>query len=459
VVSKSGAPTFLCWTLGCKVNRYDTQSMADALGRGGFRPVEDGGCPDVVVVNTCVVTGRGEAKSRQAVRRAARAYPDAVIVVAGCLPQVSPEAAAALPVQGQLGTANRRDIVRVVRSALAGRDRADGAAGDGRAVESSGAAAAGIVSGPPLPVEFEEMPVGDFTGRTRANVKVQDGCDQRCSYCVIPLARGPSRSRAPVNVVAELLRLAAFGFSEVVLTGIHLGSYGRDLPVPVTLTALLRLCLEVPGLARIRLSSIEPVEVTGELLALMAAEPRLCPHLHIPLQSGSDRVLRAMNRPYTTFDYRALVERSRALVPALAVTTDVIAGFPGETLEDFAATAALLREAGFSRLHVFPYSPRPGTPAAGLPGQVPRAERDRRAGELIAIGKELSAAFHQEMVGRKVEVLVEGSDEREGLTANYVRVVLPAPPAGHVPTRLATVLVEEAEHWGVRGHLIDETAG
>lgn len=473
------APTVRFQTLGCKVNRYDTEAMADALWRAGFRPAPDGLKPDVVIVNTCAVTGRGESKSRQAVRKAARDFPDAAIVVAGCLPQLAGCQDTGLPVQGVVGTSNRAAIADVVRDALAlrvhsapgaaaagGRAGVVGAKEERRESRADGLAAPAFAAAP----RFEEMPVETFAGRTRATVKIQEGCEQFCSYCIIPYARGPSRSREPDKVIAELGRLVARGFREVVLTGIHLGFYGRDLTPPLNLTALLRRCLAVEGLDRIRLSSIEVTEVDAELTGLMGSEPRLCPHLHLPLQSGSDPILKAMNRPYTTHQFLDVVDAARASIPDLAVTTDIIVGFPGEGPEEFAQTINFVRRAGFSRLHVFPYSRRAGTPAAGFPHQIPAAERARRAAELIAVGRQQALAYHQGLIGQAVQVLVEGGagrpaedgeetdrpgDGAEGLTGNYVRVMFPASHPAALVNRLVLVRVDRAEHWGVWAHPID----
>ncbi len=459
------APSVRFQTLGCKVNRYDTESMADSLWREGFRPAAEGERPDVVIVNTCAVTGRGESKSRQAVRKAARDFPEAAIVLAGCLPQLAGGKDTGLPVQGMVGTTNRSAIAEVVREALRVR----------RQVSPTAAAAIVSASGPAASaphaatVHFEEMPVETFAGRTRATVKIQEGCEQFCSYCIIPYARGPSRSRDPEKVVAELRRLAAKGFREVVLTGIHLGVYGRDLAPALNLAALLRQCLAVEGLDRIRLSSIEVTEVSGELIGLMGGEPRLCPHLHVPLQSGSDPVLKAMNRPYDTGEFLKVLDEARAGIPDLAVTTDVIVGFPGETVAQFAETVGFVRRAVFSRLHVFPFSRRAGTPAASLPAQVPAAERAHRAAQLIAVGREQALSFHQSLVGRVVQVLVEGGAAEpdrgpvpakgtpvaEGLTGNYVRTVFPADNPAALANQLVPVRVERAEHWGVWAHPID----
>jgi threonylcarbamoyladenosine tRNA methylthiotransferase MtaB len=278
-------------------------------------------------------------------------------------------------------------------------------------------------------------------------VKVQEGCEQRCTYCVIPLARGPSRSRPPEEVVDEVAGLVRAGFKEVVLTGIHLGAWGADLEGGRRgLADLVRKAAAVPGLVRLRLSSIEPMDITEELIELVAADPRVCRHLHVPLQSGSDEVLRRMNRNYTAAEYLAVVERVRAKVPLLGLTTDVMVGFPGETDRDFARTVDVVERARFSRLHVFRFSPRPGTPAAAMPGRVDQAVSRARSRKLIDLGRRLGREFRAGLVGRTMGVLIEktgsGGTRGEGFTDNYVRVSVrgSALAANHlVPVRLERV--------------------
>ncbi|MCL6581725.1 MAG: tRNA (N(6)-L-threonylcarbamoyladenosine(37)-C(2))-methylthiotransferase MtaB [Firmicutes bacterium] len=446
-------PRVLLHTLGCKVNLYDTGRLMEDLREAGWEPVTPAtpeGCPlpvDAVVVNSCAVTARAEAKSRQLVRRVRREHPGAVVALVGCYPQLDP--ARARDETGAdvvLGVTDRHRLAEALTGALgeaAGADRE-------RAPGGSPAETCGALRGP------SSVP-GAFAGEaTRATLKVQDGCDQRCSYCVIPLARGPSRSRPAAEVVAEAERLVALGLREIVVAGIHLGAWGKDLTEAeregLTLPGLVRRLADIPGLARVRLSSIEPGEVGDDLIELLATHPKVCRHLHVPLQSGSDRILRLMNRHYTAAEYLGTVERARRAVPLLGLTTDVLVGFPGETDEDFRATCEVVRKAGFARLHVFRYSRRPGTPAAGMPGQVPAEVKRERSLELIRLGEEVGFAFRRGLVGLVLEVLVErvrpgtpgraevcsrvgasghpGAPGRpataEGLTDNYQRVVFPA---------------------------------
>lgn len=440
-------PTVAVQTLGCKVNQYDSEALLTLFRERGYRPVDFDRAADVYIINTCSVTHEGDRKSRQLVRRARRANPDAVVVVAGCYPQTAPGEVAGIPgVDVVLGNRDRQRVVDLVEAAR--RERPGTPLGS---VENIFRLR-----------EFEELPITAFTGRTRAVVKIQEGCVEFCTYCIIPYARGRPRSRRPEHVRAEVERLAAAGYREVVLAGIHLGAYGRDLPPGPGaggtgsrpgLAGVLRLIHDVEGIVRIRLSSLEPMDTGDALLETMAALPKVCPHLHLPVQSGSDRVLTRMRRRYTSAEFRRLAERARALLPDLGLTTDVMAGFPGETEEDHRATLELLEEIGFARLHVFPFSPRAGTPAARFPDPVPAAVRERRVAELIALGERLSLAFHRRLVGREVEVLVEGEaggDGRvEGYTPNYVRVRLPG--GAERRNRLVRVRVLSADAEGVEG--------
>ena len=416
-------PRVAVTTLGCKVNQYDSEALLGLFRRAGYDVVPADHEADVYIVNTCVVTGRAAAKSRQLIHRVARDHPGAVIAVAGCYPQTERAEVLSIPgVDVVIGTRDRASLVDMVERARLGR-AAETAPGTPEPASRPGAADGSN------PWPYEELPIGEFHGRTRATVKIQEGCDQYCSYCIIPYARGPVRSRRPEDVVAEVRRLAAAGFKEVVLTGIHLGAYGRDLG-GTDLAAVVARLGDVPGLARIRLSSIEPMEVTPALVDLMV-DGLLCRHLHVPLQSGSARTLAAMNRHYTPDDYRRVIEAARSRVPGLAVSTDVMVGFPGETEADFADSYAFTRSMAFSRLHVFKYSRRRGTPAASMPGQVPSAIKAARAARFIALGQELGLAFVRGQLGATAEVLVESPSihrgRLEGLTDNYIRVSFDGP--------------------------------
>ncbi|MGE5509178.1 MAG: tRNA (N(6)-L-threonylcarbamoyladenosine(37)-C(2))-methylthiotransferase MtaB [Chitinophagales bacterium] len=445
-------------TLGCKVNQYDTEAVAGLFRRAGYEVVDFAEAADVYVVNTCTVTSLGDKKSRQALRRAARLNPAAVIVAMGCYAQSAPDELAQVEgVDVVLGTTDRARLLPLVEEA---RRRKAGEAAAAAAVPERVAIAVRPLAEARI---FEELGVGGLAEHTRATIKVQEGCRQFCSYCRVPHVRGPERSRGPEQVLAEVRRLVAEGFPEIVLTGIHLGSYGRDLaPAGPGAPAwnLARLASEVskvPGLRRLRLSSIEPTDVTEELIGLVAESPVLCRHFHLPLQSGTDRTLQRMNRHYTTAAYAAVVERIRAAVPEAALTTDVIVGFPGESEADFAQTLAFVRQQAFSRLHVFPYSRRRGTPAAAFPDQVPEEVKRERASRLIALGQDLALAYHRRMVGTTVDVLFEekqGSGGRErwrGLTDTYVRATVPSQEP--LAAQIRRVLVSDATAEEVRGRL------
>ncbi|MDI6710013.1 MAG: tRNA (N(6)-L-threonylcarbamoyladenosine(37)-C(2))-methylthiotransferase MtaB [Bacillota bacterium] len=404
------AKTVAFATLGCKVNQYETEGLAEQFARRGYDIVPFGGPADVYVVNTCTVTHIGDKKSRQLIRRARRANPAAFIVATGCYAQVAPDEVEAVGADLVVGTRGREHLAELVDERLGRRD------GPQRAVAEFDAACV-----------FEELPISRTAGRARAYIKVQEGCRDFCTYCIVPHARGPLRSRPPERVLEEAARLVAHGYVEIVLTGTHLGAWGRDLAGTPPLADLVSRVAEVPGLLRLRLSSIEPLEITPALVGLMASSAVICPHLHIPLQSGDDEVLRRMGRRYTTREYALLVEHARSRIRDLAVTTDVMVGFPGETEEQFARSLAFVRRTAFSGLHVFKYSPRRGTPAAAFPAQVPAAVKEKRSDALLALDGDLRQAFASRYVGRTVEVLVEEvrGGRAAGLTGNYLRVSFP----------------------------------
>jgi threonylcarbamoyladenosine tRNA methylthiotransferase MtaB len=325
-------------TLGCKVNQYDTDSVVTQFIDAGYTLVDFGDVADVYLINTCTVTNLGDRKSRQMIRRAHKKNPHAKVVVMGCLAQTTPEDVAALEgVTLVVGTNGRASIVDEVERLSLGEQNS--------LVEDIFGVS-----------EFEDMPSLTFSGRTRATLKIQDGCDQFCTYCRVPFARGPSHSRSPQSVLEQVEQIVAMGYKEVVLTGIHLGLYGADLHPPLTLKQITEDIANTKGLLRLRLSSVDPHEITDELIELVASHPVVCAHMHIPLQSGSDRVLRRMGRGYSASQYKEIVAKLRAKVPEIAITTDIMVGFPGETEEDFQRTLDLANEVAFSKIHVFQYS-------------------------------------------------------------------------------------------------------
>lgn len=398
------------YTLGCKVNQADTASMENLFLRSGHQLVSFDGEADVYIINTCVVTNTGQRKSRQTIHRAIRKNPNALIVVTGCYPQTAAEEVKAIAgVDMIIGNQDRAQIVQLVEERLAHRqtDTLD-------AVHKLTASTA-----------FEEMAAGDITDKTRAFLKIQEGCNQFCTYCIIPYARGPLRSRSLESIRTETQRLISAGFKEIVLIGIHLGCYGKENPDGPTLYDAVKTVLAVPGVQRLRLGSLESVEVEPRLLTLMQEDARFCRHLHLPLQSGCDKTLQAMHRPYTTAKFKTLLADIKTKVPDIAITTDVIVGFPGETEADFETTCKFAESCGFSKMHIFPFSARKGTPAEKFAGAVTETVKKERADILGRVDETMHKAFLQAMVGQKTEVLFEqpaGEDYFEGLTGNYQRV-------------------------------------
>jgi threonylcarbamoyladenosine tRNA methylthiotransferase MtaB len=399
-------------TLGCRLNQVDTRVLQTMLEARGFRTVDFDEPADVVVVNTCTVTARAEFSDRQMIRRAARVSPGATLVVTGCWAQTSPDEVAALSgVDLVVGNGDKDRLPDLLEQVGAARTHVSDIA---RAKVS------------------ETAPLARWHGRSRAFLKIQDGCQHRCAFCVVPLARGASRSLAPKVVLDQAQLLVEAGHLEIVLTGVDLGHYGADLVPRTTLAALLRSLVEIPGLRWVRLSSLLPAYFTPELIEIVTGSPLVAPHLHIPLQSGSTRVLRLMRRPYDARMYSALVERLAAARPGLGLGADVIAGFPGESEQDFAETKACVEALPFSYLHVFPYSARKGTEAVGLGDQIDPRTTSRRSRGLRDLGRAKSDEFRRRLVGTSQDVLVLETRDRAtgalvGLTGNYVEVAFPGP--------------------------------
>ncbi|MCX5888502.1 MAG: tRNA (N(6)-L-threonylcarbamoyladenosine(37)-C(2))-methylthiotransferase MtaB [Deltaproteobacteria bacterium] len=441
-------------TFGCKINQCDTAGMSQELARRGWRPSPPGATPELYLVNTCTVTGRADQQARQTIRRLAREHPGVPIWVTGCYAQRAPEELAALPgVQGVLGNREKTQLAEII--AAFQRPLPHGAATPPSApspLRGEGWGGGGNVTPPPLnpPLTGEEgksiCSVGafaeaepfqpwraqSFPGHTRAWLKIQEGCSHHCSYCIVPKVRGPRRSWPPAEVAAALNELAAAGYQEVVLTGIDLGQYGRDLSPATSLADLVRRLRTDNLPLRVRLSSLEPQEITGTLLTELASWRDFCPHFHLPLQSGAAQVLAAMNRPYRPEAFRDLVLDLAGRFPEAALGLDVLVGFPGETESDFEATRDLVASLPVTYLHVFPFSPRPGTPAAQLK-PVPGREVQRRAGLLRELGRMQKQAFLLSQLNQVREVLVEGPAPPpgwlQGLSDNYLRVIFPGPAA------------------------------
>lgn len=395
------------FALGCKVNQYESEAIAELFAEKGYEIVGIDEEADVYVINTCTVTNFGDKKSRQLIRKVKRQNENAIVAVVGCYAQTAPKELMEIAgVNLVIGTKDRAQIVEMVEQY----DRANG-------VENH-------VSDIMKERVFEPLSIQKLANRTRAYLKIQDGCSQYCSYCIIPYARGPIRSREPQEVVAEVKRLAENGFKEVVLTGIHVASYGKDRR-DTSLLDILKQVHEVEGIERIRFSSIEPNVVTEEFAQTMAALPKVCDHFHLSLQSGCDKTLKEMNRKYDTEKYRQAAATLRKYLPKVALTTDIIVGFPGETEEDFRESYAFAEEIGFAKIHVFPYSPKRGTPAAARKDQLLNAVKSERSHTLIQLSDRMAADFLADAVGTDAEVLYEravGDGIYEGHTTNYMKV-------------------------------------
>lgn len=398
------------YTLGCKVNQADTASMETLFRSHGYTIVDFNGEADIYVINTCVVTNTGQRKSRQMINRAVRRNPTALVVVTGCYPQTAAEEVKAIAgVDLIIGNQDRAEIVGLVEAA-AETQRVD-------TIDSVRKLSANT--------EFEELSVGEASDKTRAFLKIQEGCNQFCTYCIIPFARGPLRSRSLTSIKEETAKLVAAGYKEIVLIGIHLGCYGKEHEGRLTLFDAVEAALSVEGLQRLRLGSLESVEVEPQLLELMEQDKRLCRQLHLPLQAGCDTTLARMHRPYDTRRFAELLGDIRKRIPDIAITTDIIAGFPGETEDEFMSTLSFAENCGFSKMHIFPYSKRKGTPAEKMPNQIPETVKQKRCAQLAELDHKQQQSFLEQCVGSEAEVLFEQTAADgyiEGLTSNYLRV-------------------------------------
>ena len=398
------------YTLGCKVNQYETEAMLELFEKEGYEKAETEDYADVYVINTCTVTHMSDRKSRQYIRRMKKKNPDAIIAVVGCYSQVSPEEILSIDeVNLVMGTNDRKKIVEEVKKIDASRKVST--VDDIMKVKA-----------------FEEIEINKTNGKTRAFLKIQDGCDRYCSYCIIPYARGRVRSRDLESIVKEVENLASNGYKEVVLTGIHVASYGKDIKdSDIKLLDVIKQINDIEGIERIRLSSVEPILFTDEFVEAVSTMDKVCPHYHLSLQSGCDETLKRMKRRYTTEEYKAIVDRLRAAIPNVSITTDVIVGFPGETNEEFDKTYEFLKDIELTHMHVFKYSPRKGTPAATMENQVDPSTKHERSEKLLQLNEENFKKFGQKMLDKEFNVLFEqkvGDNKFEGLTENYVKVIV-----------------------------------
>lgn len=395
-------------TLGCKVNLYDTEAMAELFTEKGYEVVDFEEYADVYLINTCTVTNLGDKKSRQMIRRAKRINPNSVVVATGCYAQVASEEVAKIEgINIVIGTKNRSEIVETVENYVA----------ENGVVNN--------VSDIMGEKEFEPLQISRLTNRTRAYIKIQEGCNRYCTYCIIPYARGPIRSRKPEEVIEEVKKLAENGFKEVVLTGIHVASYGLDLG-NITLADIIEKVHSVNGIERIRFSSMEPLAIDDDFVARMAKLPKVCDHYHLSLQSGCNRTLKRMNRKYNAEQYAEACERLRNTFPNVAIITDIIVGFPDETEEDFKESLAFAEKMKLDKIHTFPYSPKKGTPAAKMKNQISGDVKSQRSKEMIALSDKMNIDFLNNNIGKTVPVLFEDMENGfwQGHTTNYIKVLV-----------------------------------
>lgn len=400
--------TIACHTLGCRVNQYDTQAMLELFLQDGYSEVSFNDDADVYLINTCTVTGTGDKKSLQLARHIRRSHPDSVLILCGCLAQkrgetLLKETGASLII----GTSKRTDAVLLLKQYLH----------DGKPFSAVEPIAENM--------KYESLQISRQSDHTRADLKIQEGCNNHCTYCTIPSVRGPIRSRPLSDIVLEARRLAGNGFRELVLTGIHLSSYGKDLNPPLSLIDVLRSIHSVEGVERIRLGSLEPTIASYDFAKELSSLPKVCPQFHLALQSGSDTVLARMARRYNTAMYLNAVCNLRSFFPDAAITSDILTGFPGETEEEFLQTVDFIRKIGFARIHVFPYSPRTGTKAAEMQGQLTSAVKEKRTRKLISVGAGTSYAYMHSLIGHTATVLLEENTNDTlwvGYTPEYIRV-------------------------------------
>ena len=429
------------YTLGCKVNQYETEAMIEAFDKKGYEIVDYNSYSDIYIINTCTVTNMGERKSRQIIRRALDYNKDAFIAVVGCYAQIAPQEVSKIDgVQLVVGTDCRTKIVELVENAIKKSEKIN------------------VVSEIMKIDKFEEMSISQFKKRTRAFIKIQEGCDQYCSYCIIPYARGHIRSRSKESIMKEVALLAQNGFLEIVLTGIHIGSYGMDLG-NIDLIDIIENIHDIKGIERIRMSSLEPKTFNNEFVRRLSKLNKICEHFHLSMQSGCDETLKRMNRRYTTEEFKGVVDNLRNTFSEVGITTDVIVGFPGETDEEFKKTLEFVEEIGFSAMHIFKYSPRQGTPAANYKNQVAKVVKEERSKQIEKLAKKNEKEFISRFQGKSFNVLFEQESKKqkdlyEGLAHNYIRVFAKSPE--DISGKIQNVIIKEANDDYAVGKLISD---
>lgn len=395
------------YTLGCKVNQYETNAMAQKFANSGYKVVHGEENADIAIVNTCTVTNMSDRKSRQILRRIKKVNPQTVVVAVGCYVQVAREKVEQIPeIDLVLGNNEKKDIVEYIETYLKENNKLN------------------KVSDVMYQKQFIDFGTITYTEKTRAAIKIQDGCDRFCSYCIIPYARGRVRSRKPESILEEVNKIVKEGIQEIVITGIHVASYGKDFEGDYKLIDLLEDLNKVEGLKRIRLSSIEPMIITDKFIERLTKLEKICHHFHLSLQSGCDETLKRMNRRYKTQEFMEVVKRIRAKYDDVMLTTDVIVGFPGETDAEFETTYNFLKEVKFYKMHVFKYSQREGTKAAGMPNQVDGNIKEKRSQILIELSNKNQEEYNKTYIGKQVEVLFEEREDKyyKGHTSNYIMV-------------------------------------
>jgi threonylcarbamoyladenosine tRNA methylthiotransferase MtaB len=426
-------------TLGCKVNQAETETVEGLFVKEGYKVVDFKEKADVYVINTCTVTHLGDRKSRQLIKQAHRRNPQAVIVAMGCYAQIDPDSVVEIEgVNLVIGTQNRSQIVKMVERVRNERQKVK------------------LVGDIMEAQEFEEIPVYEQQGRTRVSLKIQEGCQQFCSYCIIPYTRGPLRSRKMENIIEQVKKIEKAGFKEIVLTGIHLGMYGIDLGKEASLADVAETVANFQGIERVRIGSIDPMDISPQLIQTIKKEPKICNHLHIPLQSGDDWILSRMNRPYNRSEFAAVINTLRSEIPDIAISTDIIAGFPGEEEQHFQHTLEFCRNMNFMRMHIFKYSPRKGTVAAEMEKQILPQVKEERSKKLSALAGELALEYHKSLVGKILPVLFEQNVDMyraQGLNEYYVKTIVPC--RENLEGQIKSVKITAADMECVAGEIID----